>query len=177
MAETFFDKIYKNKTLHTPDVLSCLANLSNDEVFTPPDVVNQMLDLLLPFWTPHVKRACFYAKLPSGCSWGQPIRYPICRSEQTISSTSNFTALQSRNSQVCYLAVVYIAQNIQTVNTRFLISTQPKAIYDFTALITFGQTGNVSFAARPKRNGNAKQEKKPTPTNLYTRPHRRKFLI
>lgn len=46
MAETFFDKIYKNKTLHTPDVLSCLANLSNDEVFTPPDVVNQMLDLL-----------------------------------------------------------------------------------------------------------------------------------
>lgn len=46
MAETFFDKIYKSKTLHTPDVLSCLANLSNDEVFTPPDVVNQMLDLL-----------------------------------------------------------------------------------------------------------------------------------
>lgn len=46
MAETFFDKIYKNKTLHTPDVLSCLANLSNDEIFTPPDVVNQMLDLL-----------------------------------------------------------------------------------------------------------------------------------
>ena len=46
MAETFFDKIYKNKTLHTPDVLSCLANLSNDEVFTPPDVVNRMLDLL-----------------------------------------------------------------------------------------------------------------------------------
>lgn len=46
MAETFFDKIYKNKTSHTPDVLSCLANLSNDEVFTPPDVVNRMLDLL-----------------------------------------------------------------------------------------------------------------------------------
>ncbi len=31
---------------HNPDVLSCLANLSNDEVFTPPRVVNQMLDLL-----------------------------------------------------------------------------------------------------------------------------------
>lgn len=46
MAETFFDRIYKSKTLHTPDVLSCLANLSNDEVFTPPDVVNKMLDLL-----------------------------------------------------------------------------------------------------------------------------------
>ncbi|OOR91047.1 restriction endonuclease [Moraxella caviae] len=31
---------------YNPDVLSCLANLSNDEVFTPPDVVNAMLDRL-----------------------------------------------------------------------------------------------------------------------------------
>ena len=46
MAETFFDKVYKSKTAHTPDVLSCLANLSNDEVFTPPEVANKMLDLL-----------------------------------------------------------------------------------------------------------------------------------
>ncbi len=33
---------------YNPDVLTCLANLSNDEVFTPPDVVNRMLDLLPP---------------------------------------------------------------------------------------------------------------------------------
>ena len=33
-------------TIYNPDVLSCLANLSNDEVFTPPEVVNQMLDML-----------------------------------------------------------------------------------------------------------------------------------
>lgn len=46
MAESFFDRVYKNKAQHTPDVLSCLSNLSNDEVFTPPDVVNKMLDLL-----------------------------------------------------------------------------------------------------------------------------------
>lgn len=31
---------------YNPDVLSCLANLSNDEVFTPPAVVNAMLDML-----------------------------------------------------------------------------------------------------------------------------------
>ncbi len=31
---------------YTPDVLDCLANLSSDEVFTPPIIVNQMLDLL-----------------------------------------------------------------------------------------------------------------------------------
>ena len=34
------------KINYNPDVLSCLANLSNDEVFTPPTIVNQMLDLL-----------------------------------------------------------------------------------------------------------------------------------
>lgn len=31
---------------HAPDILSCIANLSNDEVFTPPKVANAMLDLL-----------------------------------------------------------------------------------------------------------------------------------
>lgn len=31
---------------YNPDVLNCLANLSNDEVFTPPELANKMLDLL-----------------------------------------------------------------------------------------------------------------------------------
>jgi site-specific DNA-methyltransferase (adenine-specific) len=31
---------------YNPDVLSCLANLSNDEVFTPPKLVNEILDML-----------------------------------------------------------------------------------------------------------------------------------
>ena len=35
-----------NKLNYNPDVLSCLANLSNDEVFTPPQLANQMLDML-----------------------------------------------------------------------------------------------------------------------------------
>jgi site-specific DNA-methyltransferase (adenine-specific) len=36
----------KVPTSYNPDVLTCLANLSNDEVFTPPSLVNQMLDTL-----------------------------------------------------------------------------------------------------------------------------------
>ena len=31
---------------HFPDILNCLANLSSDEVFTPPNIANKMLDLL-----------------------------------------------------------------------------------------------------------------------------------
>ncbi|MEX3015499.1 Eco57I restriction-modification methylase domain-containing protein [Gymnodinialimonas hymeniacidonis] len=33
-----------------PDVLSCIANLSNDEVFTPPEFSNRMLDTLAEAW-------------------------------------------------------------------------------------------------------------------------------
>lgn len=33
-----------------PDVLSCIANLSNDEVFTPPELANRMLDTLADAW-------------------------------------------------------------------------------------------------------------------------------
>ncbi len=35
---------------HNPDVLTCIANLSNDEVFTPPEFANQMLDTLAAAW-------------------------------------------------------------------------------------------------------------------------------
>ena len=33
-------------SFHNPDILTCLANLSSDEVFTPPNITNQMLDTL-----------------------------------------------------------------------------------------------------------------------------------
>lgn len=35
---------------HNPDVLTCIANLSNDEVITPPEFANGMLDLLENAW-------------------------------------------------------------------------------------------------------------------------------
>ena len=42
---------------YNPDVLNCIANLSNDEVFTPPSLANQVLDLLPQelFWSPKTK--------------------------------------------------------------------------------------------------------------------------
>ncbi|MEW1962357.1 Eco57I restriction-modification methylase domain-containing protein [Microbacterium sp. NPDC077644] len=35
---------------HNPDVLTCIANLSNDEVFTPPELAGQMLDTVADAW-------------------------------------------------------------------------------------------------------------------------------
>ena len=34
------------KSVYNPDVLSCIANLSNDEVFTPPELANKIIDIL-----------------------------------------------------------------------------------------------------------------------------------
>ena len=40
MNNSLFNNVYN------PDVLSCIANLSNDEVFTPPELANKIIDML-----------------------------------------------------------------------------------------------------------------------------------
>lgn len=44
-----------------PDVLTCIANLSNDEVFTPPEFANRMLDTLAEAWAANHKGADIWA--------------------------------------------------------------------------------------------------------------------
>lgn len=44
-----------------PDVLTCIANLSNDEVFTPPEFANQMLDTLETAWAESNEGASIWA--------------------------------------------------------------------------------------------------------------------
>jgi len=63
------DNIYKN---YNPDILETIANLSNDEVFTPPKLANEILDLLpeevwsnpnLTFLDPAVKTGIFLREI------------------------------------------------------------------------------------------------------------------
>jgi site-specific DNA-methyltransferase (adenine-specific) len=44
-----------------PDVLTCIANLSNDEVFTPPEFANRMLDTLAEAWAKNNRGANLWA--------------------------------------------------------------------------------------------------------------------
>jgi site-specific DNA-methyltransferase (adenine-specific) len=44
-----------------PDVLTCIANLSNDEVFTPPEFANRMLDKLADAWAANHGGASIWA--------------------------------------------------------------------------------------------------------------------
>lgn len=50
MIEQPIDKASFTLRGRNPDVLTCIANLSNDEVFTPPEFANRMLDTLAAAW-------------------------------------------------------------------------------------------------------------------------------
>lgn len=50
MIEQPIDKASFTLRGRNPDVLTCIANLSNDEVFTPPEFANRMLDTLATAW-------------------------------------------------------------------------------------------------------------------------------
>ncbi len=59
-----------NGDSYNPDVLSCIANLSSDEVFTPPQLVNRILEML-PDELWNDKKATF---LDPGCKSGVFLR-------------------------------------------------------------------------------------------------------
>jgi site-specific DNA-methyltransferase (adenine-specific) len=107
-----------NSSSYNPDVLSCLANLSSDEVFTPPQLANQMLDLLpIKLWRD--KNATF---LDPGCKSGVFLREIVKRLDKGLEAqmphrekrlnhifknqlfglaTTDLTALLSRRSVYC----------------------------------------------------------------------------
>ena len=58
---------------HNPDVLTCIANLSNDEVFTPPEIANAMLDEVEKAWAKSHQNANIWAD-PTATLSG-----PICQ--------------------------------------------------------------------------------------------------
>ncbi|MBR3631606.1 MAG: Eco57I restriction-modification methylase domain-containing protein [Elusimicrobiaceae bacterium] len=58
------------KELHKPDILDCIAHLSSDEVFTPPKLVNEMLDML----PPELFRSTETKFLDPGCKSGVFLR-------------------------------------------------------------------------------------------------------
>lgn len=103
---------------YNPDVLNCLASLSSDEVFTPPDVANRMLDLLpgevwsdssLKFLDPACKSGVFLReivkRLDKGLAdeiRGREERIGHILSNQVFGiAITELTALLSRRSAYC----------------------------------------------------------------------------
>ena len=93
-----------NTNLYNPDVLSCLANLSSDEVFTPPKLVNEILDLLpgelwldknATFLDPCCKSGVFLREIAKRLLEGLKDGFPICRSVLTTFFKSSYLASPS----------------------------------------------------------------------------------
>ena len=70
---------------YNPDVLNCIANLSNDEVFTPPELANRVLDLLpkelfsnpeTTFLDPFTKSGVFLREIVKRLDHGLEARIP-----------------------------------------------------------------------------------------------------
>ena len=103
---------------YNPDVLECLANLSNDEVFTPPKVVNNMLDMLpeetwsnpnLKFLDPACKTGVFLREIAKRLIVGLADQIPdlqerldhIFKEQLYGIAITELTALASRRSLYC----------------------------------------------------------------------------
>src|SRR6185503_4484238 len=105
-------------TNYNPDVLSCLANLSNDEVFTPPSLANKILDLLpttiwsnpdAKFLDPVCKSGVFLREMAKRLMNGLETRIPdkqkridhIFKTQLYGISITELTGLLSRRSVYC----------------------------------------------------------------------------
>lgn len=103
---------------HNPDVLSCLANLSSDEVFTPPEVANAMLDMLpesiwsdskATFLDPACKSGVFLREIAKRLIKGLENEFPdlqtrldhILHNQLFGIAITGLTALLSRRSLYC----------------------------------------------------------------------------
>jgi len=105
-------------TNFNPDVLSCIANLSSDEVFTPPQLVNQMLDMLpVEIWSdrnakfldPGCKSGVFLREIAKRLDVGLENQIPdrqkrmghIFKNQLYGLAITELTALLSRRSVYC----------------------------------------------------------------------------
>jgi site-specific DNA-methyltransferase (adenine-specific) len=110
-----------------PDVLTCIANLSNDEVFTPPEFANRMLDTLAETWSasngganlwadssvrfvdPFTKSGVFLREIASRLTNGLAAEIPdlqkrvdhILTKQVFGIGTTNLTSLLARRSVYC----------------------------------------------------------------------------
>lgn len=153
MSNDFYSGIYN------PDVLSCLANLSNDEVFTPPEVANSMLDMLpqelfsdpnTKFLDPACKSGVFLREIAKRLLTGlEPILPDLQQRIDHIFhhqlygiAITELTSLLSRRGVYCskYPNSVYSVSRFDDARATFATSGFPTA----------GKTENASFAAQPR---------------------------
>ncbi len=127
-------------TGYNPDVLSCLANLSNDEVFTPPEVANAMLDML----PQELFRDPTTTFLDPGCKSGVFLREIAKRLIEGL--TDQIPDLQERIDHIFHRQIfgISITELTSLLSRRSLYCTKyPNSDYSVTKFDDL--SGNVRF--------------------------------
>jgi len=130
LSVPFGDVLRRDRQNRAPDVLNTIANLSSDEVFTPPEFANKMLDTLAEAWAathdgepiwaepgvrfldPTVKSGVFLREItkrlvdaqgnpPQGSNERKALLDRVLSEQVFGIGTTNLTALISRRSIYC----------------------------------------------------------------------------
>lgn len=147
---------------YNPDVLTCLANLSNDEVFTPPALANQMLNMLpndlwsnpdVKFLDPCCKSGVFLREIAKRLIVGLESKIPDLQerlnhiySKQLYGiAITELTALLSRRSVYCS----------KTANGKYSLCNE---FDDAAGNIVYGRTEHTWIGGKCKYCGASQSE-------------------
>jgi len=176
-----------NSNNYNPDVLTCLANLSNDEVFTPPQLANHILDLLPPeiwsdknttFLDPVSKSGVFLREIARRLDAGLETEIPdkqkrinhIFSNQLFGIAITELTSLLSRRSVYCSKTA---NGNIPSAS----VSTTHRAISVLNGSSITGKTGAVYSAVPVRPTMSAAKNLKPMPISLSIQKNQRRYLI
>ncbi|MBN1547482.1 MAG: Eco57I restriction-modification methylase domain-containing protein [Syntrophaceae bacterium] len=147
---------------YNPDVLTCIANLSSDEVFTPPQLVNQILDMLpaeiwrekeATFLDPGCKSGVFLREIAKRLDTGLEKQIPdrqkrinhIFKNQLFGLSITELTALLSRRSAYCS----------KTANGRYSVCEtffNPEGNIHFARTVHTWENGHCVFCGANEKN-------------------------
>ena len=166
-----------NSNNYNPDVLTCLANLSSDEVFTPPQLANQILDLLprnlerqeATFLDPGCKSGVFLREIAKRLDKGLEKQIPdrqkrinhIFKNQLYGLAITELTALLSRRSVYCS----------KTANGKYSVCEafdNPQGNIRFGRVEHTWENGRCVFCGASKENYDRATNWKPTPINSFT---------
>lgn len=155
-----------------PDVLTCIANLSNDEVFTPPELADQMLDLVADAWAsdheggsiwenpsvrfldPFTKSGVFLREITKRLVDGLAVEIPdldervdhILARQVFGIATTQLTSLMARRSVYCTKFAngrYSIARSFTTEAGNIWFEPVPHTWVGGTALVTADDSGEI----------------------------------
>ena len=156
-----------------PDVLTCIANLSNDEVFTPPEFANRMLDTLAEAWAANHGGKNIWADpkvtfLDPCTKSGVFLREITSRLNQGLEK-----AMPDRQQRVDHILTkqvfgIGITQITALLARRSVYCSKHATGKHSIASNTPGMATSASFAARANPFSTGRRDWKPTPTRSFT---------